>query len=44
MAGGIRQFAVVTAVIWVLGGLGVWLTGGSSAREPPTVAMPSFFP
>jgi membrane associated rhomboid family serine protease len=28
MAGGIRQFAVVTAVIWVLGGLGVWLTGG----------------
>jgi membrane associated rhomboid family serine protease len=29
MAGGIRQFVVVTAVIWVLGGLGVWLTGGS---------------
>jgi membrane associated rhomboid family serine protease len=28
MAGGIRQFAVVTAVIWLLGGLGVWLTGG----------------
>jgi membrane associated rhomboid family serine protease len=28
MAGGIRQFVVVTATIWVLGGLGVWLTGG----------------
>jgi membrane associated rhomboid family serine protease len=28
MAGGIRQFLMVTAVIWVLGGLGVWLTGG----------------
>ena len=28
MAGGIRQFLVVTATIWVLGGLGVWLTGG----------------
>jgi membrane associated rhomboid family serine protease len=28
MAGGIRQFLVVTAMIWVLGGLGVWLTGG----------------
>jgi membrane associated rhomboid family serine protease len=27
MAGGIRQFLVVTATIWVLGGLGVWLTG-----------------
>jgi membrane associated rhomboid family serine protease len=29
MAGGIRQFLVVTATIWVVGGLGVWLTGGS---------------
>ena len=28
MAGGVRQFAVVTATIWILGGLGVWLTGG----------------
>jgi membrane associated rhomboid family serine protease len=28
MAGGFRQFMVVTATIWVLGGLGVWLTGG----------------
>jgi membrane associated rhomboid family serine protease len=28
MAGGFRQFLVVTAMIWVLGGLGVWLTGG----------------
>jgi membrane associated rhomboid family serine protease len=28
MAGGIRQFALVTATIWLLGGLGVWLTGG----------------
>jgi membrane associated rhomboid family serine protease len=27
MAGGIRQFVAVTATIWVLGGLGVWLTG-----------------
>jgi membrane associated rhomboid family serine protease len=28
MSGGIRQFLVVTATIWVFGGLGVWLTGG----------------
>ncbi len=28
MAGGIRQFVVVTALIWLLGGLGVWLAGG----------------
>ncbi|OZM83496.1 rhomboid family intramembrane serine protease [Pseudonocardia sp. MH-G8] len=28
LAGGFRQFAMVTALIWVLGGLGVWLTGG----------------
>lgn len=26
MAGGLRQFVVVTAIIWLLGGLGVWLT------------------
>lgn len=25
MAGGLRQFVVVTAIIWLLGGLGVWL-------------------
>ena len=28
MAGGFRQFVMVTATIWILGGLGVWLTGG----------------
>jgi membrane associated rhomboid family serine protease len=27
MAGGIRQFLVVTGLIWVISGLGVWLTG-----------------
>ena len=27
MAGGIRQWALVTATIWVVGGLGVWLVG-----------------
>jgi len=27
MAGGIGQFIGVTAVIWLIGGLGVWLTG-----------------
>jgi membrane associated rhomboid family serine protease len=27
MAGGIGQFVMVTATIWLLGGLGVWLTG-----------------
>lgn len=31
MAGGFRQFLVVTATIWLLGGLGVWLTGGYGA-------------
>lgn len=32
MAGGVGQFVAVTAVIWVLGGLGVWLTadGGTN--------------
>jgi membrane associated rhomboid family serine protease len=28
MAGGIRQFVLVTAMIWVLGGFAVWLTAG----------------
>jgi membrane associated rhomboid family serine protease len=28
MAGGIRQWVVVTAIIWILGGAAVWLTGG----------------
>ena len=28
-AGGLRQWIVVTATIWLLGGLGVWLTGDS---------------
>jgi membrane associated rhomboid family serine protease len=38
MAGGIRQFVVVTATIWILGGLGVWLTGdiGSPPGFEPT--------
>jgi membrane associated rhomboid family serine protease len=27
MAGGLGQFVVVTATIWLLGGLGTWLTG-----------------
>lgn len=31
MAGGFRQFVLVTATIWLLGGLGVWLTGGYGA-------------
>ena len=30
MAGGIAQFVAVTATIWLLGGLGVWLVGPSS--------------
>ena len=29
MAGGLGQFIAVTATIWLLGGLGVWLTGGA---------------
>lgn len=29
MAGGARQFIAVTATIWLLGGLGVWLLGPS---------------
>jgi membrane associated rhomboid family serine protease len=31
MAGGIRQFIGVTAVIWVISGLGVWLLGPDNA-------------
>jgi membrane associated rhomboid family serine protease len=27
LAGGLRQFVAVTAMIWLLGGLGVWLLG-----------------
>ncbi|MBA0125156.1 rhomboid family intramembrane serine protease [Haloechinothrix sp. YIM 98757] len=31
MAGGLAQWAVVTALIWMLSGLGVWLAGPSQA-------------
>lgn len=31
MAGGVRQFVLVTATIWLLGGLGVWLTGDAGS-------------
>jgi membrane associated rhomboid family serine protease len=30
MAGGIGQFVAVTATIWVVGGLGTWLSGGDN--------------
>ncbi|HXV94221.1 MAG TPA: rhomboid family intramembrane serine protease [Pseudonocardia sp.] len=30
MANGFAQFLAVTATIWVLGGIGVWLTGGAN--------------
>ena len=33
MAGGIRQFVVVTATIWLLGGLGVWLLGPADTNH-----------
>jgi len=33
MAGGIGRFFGVTAVIWLVGGLGVWLTGGDETRH-----------
>jgi membrane associated rhomboid family serine protease len=33
MAGGLRQWLVVTALIWVVGGIGVWLTGGTSINS-----------
>ncbi|WP_073487385.1 rhomboid family intramembrane serine protease [Streptoalloteichus hindustanus] len=29
MSGGLGQFVAVTAVIWLVGGLGTWLAGGS---------------
>jgi membrane associated rhomboid family serine protease len=32
MAGGIRQFILVTATIWLLGGLGVWLLAPENSR------------
>jgi membrane associated rhomboid family serine protease len=32
MAGGIGQFVAVTATIWLLGGLGVWLTGNEGTH------------
>jgi membrane associated rhomboid family serine protease len=31
MAGGLRQWLLVTAMIWILGGLGVWLIGPTDA-------------
>lgn len=31
MAGGMRQFVLVTATIWLLGGLGVWFTGDDAS-------------
>src|SRR5690625_1292574 len=31
MAGGMRQFISVTALIWVVGGLGTWLVGTEAA-------------
>ncbi len=31
MAGGMRQFVLVTATIWILGGAAVWLTAGPGA-------------
>jgi len=33
LAGGIGQFVAVTAMIWVLGGLGVWLVGPAGANH-----------
>lgn len=32
MAGGFRQFLLVTATVWVVGGLGVWLTGDQGSH------------
>ncbi|WP_219412673.1 rhomboid family intramembrane serine protease [Pseudonocardia nigra] len=32
MAGGIGQFVMVTATIWLLGGVGVWLTAGDGSH------------
>lgn len=28
LADGVRRFAAVTAVVWIVGGVGTWLTGG----------------
>ncbi|HVH23405.1 MAG TPA: rhomboid family intramembrane serine protease [Pseudonocardia sp.] len=33
MAGGIRQFVMVTATIWLLGGLAVWLLGPADTNH-----------
>lgn len=33
MAGGIRQFVAVTATIWLLGGIGVWLLGPADTNH-----------
>jgi membrane associated rhomboid family serine protease len=33
MAGGVRQFVVVTATIWLLGGLAVWLLGPADTNH-----------
>ncbi|WP_245560363.1 rhomboid family intramembrane serine protease [Actinopolyspora halophila] len=33
MAGGIRRFVVVTAMIWVVGGLGTWLVAAESTTH-----------
>ena len=33
MAGGLRQFVTVTAAIWLLGGLGVWLLGPADTNH-----------
>jgi membrane associated rhomboid family serine protease len=33
MAGGIRQFVMVTATIWLLGGLAVWLLGPAGTNH-----------
>ncbi|WP_179536640.1 rhomboid family intramembrane serine protease [Actinopolyspora biskrensis] len=33
MAGGIRRFVAVTAVVWLVGGLGTWLVAGESTTH-----------
>nr|WP_211212906.1 rhomboid family intramembrane serine protease [Actinopolyspora mortivallis] len=33
MAGGTRQFVAVTAVVWLVGGLGTWLFGGETTTH-----------
>ncbi|MBA8823100.1 membrane associated rhomboid family serine protease [Saccharopolyspora lacisalsi] len=32
LSGGIRQFVAVTAVVWIVGGLGTWLIGADSVH------------